>query len=84
MSEVKRFEIEVIFDRIQSVKDFVKAAESTAGRVTIEQPDGYIAVSGRSLMGIFSLDLSRKVLVVCDQYSAENIFNACKKLGIAA
>lgn len=46
---------------IQSVKDFVNATNNFTGDVTLKS-ERYV-VDGKSIMGIFSLDLSKPITV---------------------
>ena len=50
----------VNLNNIERIKEFVIEAERCTDKVTVYSLDGYI-VNGKSIMGIFSLDLSRPV-----------------------
>lgn len=74
-------ELGVKFITIEQVKQFVISTESIHGKIVIYSHDNYVA-NGRSLMGIFALDLSKPVTVVCDEDNYRDIFDACDKLNI--
>ena len=50
----------VNLNNIERIKEFVIEAERCTDKVTVYSLDGYI-VNGKSIMGVFSLDLSRPV-----------------------
>ena len=52
-------------NQIDDVKTFVRYAEKCEAKVTVRSYDGYI-VDGKSIMGVFSLDLSKPVKVEYD------------------
>ena len=74
-------ELGVKFITIEQVKQFVIGAENIQGKIAIYSHDNYVA-NGRSLMGIFALDLSKPVTVVCDEDNYRDIFDVCDKLNI--
>lgn len=74
-------ELGVKFITIEQVKQFVISAENIQGKIAIYSHDNYVA-NGRSLMGIFALDLSKPVTVVCDEDNYRDVFDVCDKLGI--
>lgn len=47
----------------QRVKDFVSLAQSYAGEISVSSQDSKYRVNGKSILGLFSLDLSQPVLV---------------------
>lgn len=51
----------VLLDKIADIKDFVNLVSKCAGDVTIGS--GRFAVNAKSLMGLFSLDLTKPVKV---------------------
>ena len=52
---------ECLIDTFDKIKAFNEAALSVVGKITVRQDD-YV-VDGRSMMGLFSLDLSRTIIV---------------------
>ena len=79
--EKKMLELGVKFVTIEQVKQFVIGAESIQGKIAIYSHDNYV-VDGRSLMGIFALDLSKPVTIVCGEDNYREIFDVCDKLNI--
>lgn len=64
----------IMLDSIADVKDFVTTVSKYDFDVDLES--GRYAVDAKSIMGIFSLDLSKKIKVVvhsdnCDEFMAE-------------
>lgn len=49
--------------RVKDVKTFVEIAQSCTGELTLKSQDGKYAVDAKSILGIFSLDLSNKVVL---------------------
>ena len=53
-------------DRVQDVGDFVKLAQTELGDVILRTPAGRWVIDGKSLLGIFSLDLSHPIELELD------------------
>lgn len=53
----------VDLNKVEDVKTFVKLAESCNVDVMVKNQDRAFMVDGGSIMGMFSLDLSRPVIV---------------------
>lgn len=69
------------FETIDHVKSFVREIERTESDSIIRTENKKYAVDAKSLMGIFSLDLSNNLLL--DIYGEEDQFvNIIKELGI--
>lgn len=69
------------FETIDHVKSFVREIERTESDSIIRTENKKYAVDAKSLMGIFSLDLSNNLLL--DIYGEEDQFvNTIKELGI--
>ena len=69
------------FETIDHVKSFVREIERTESDSIIRTVNKKYAVDAKSLMGIFSLDLTNNLLL--DIYGEENEFiNKIKELGI--
>jgi phosphotransferase system HPr-like phosphotransfer protein len=69
------------FETIDHVKSFVREIERTESDSIIRTENKKYAVDAKSLMGIFSLDLSNNLLL--DIYGEEDQFiNTIKDLGI--
>lgn len=74
-------ELRVKFVTIEQVKRFVSSVGGFQGKVAIYSHDNYL-VDGRSLMGVFALDLSQPVTIVCDEKNYKEIFEICEELKI--
>ena len=69
------------FDTIDQVKSFVRKMDAVESDAIIRTENNKYAVDARSIMGIFSLDLTNNLLL--DIYGEENEFvNKIKDLGI--
>lgn len=69
------------FNTADSVKSFVKEIERTESDSIIRSENKKYAVDARSIMGIFSLDLTNTLLL--EIYGEENEFvNKIRELGI--
>ena len=69
------------FETIDNVKSFVREIERTESDSIIRTVNKKYAVDAKSLMGIFSLDLSNSLLL--DIYGEENEFvDKIRELGI--
>ena len=66
--------IRIRLQTVEDVKNFVDAAERYPGNVRVHAND-YI-VSGKSIMGMFSLDLSNPVIVEIDNRGSVEDFVA--------
>lgn len=66
--------IKIRLQTVEDVKKFVDAAEKYPGNVRVHAND-YI-VSGKSIMGMFSLDLSNPVIVEIDNRGSVEDFVA--------
>lgn len=64
--------IKIRLQSVADVKNFVDAAERYPGSVKVHAND-YI-VSGKSIMGMFSLDLSNPVVVELDECAQAETF----------
>ena len=58
---------------VSKVKEFVQAASNAMYDVILESEDGNFRVDGKSILGVFSLDLS-KVVVVKFNEAEEELF----------
>ena len=65
---------------IEDVKSFVDAANKFNGRITVRNM--HYAVDGKSIMGVFSLDLSGVLTVEFDSEPSEEIINLFRKWSI--
>lgn len=73
---VKEFSVK--FDKIADVKDFVIEAEKITGKVAVVSHDNYVC-NGKSIMGIFGLNLSEPVRITVDKPSdGAVLFNFCQ------
>lgn len=62
---------EVKLNSIELVKRFVKIANNLPDEIEIYVRNGKYTVDGRSIMGIFSLDLTKVLTVEVDEKYAE-------------
>lgn len=66
---------EISLNWTADVKAFVEAAQGCVGEVKVSSADGKYSVDGKSLLGIFSLDLSKPVMVSVEKEDeAKKIF----------
>ena len=61
--------IKILIDTISKVQDFYRLAQSFIGGIEVHS--GRYIVDGKSLIGLFSLDLSVPVYVVTDYDNAD-------------
>lgn len=67
-------EFMVVLNKVEDVKEFVRLAEIYDTNVIVSSQDRNFAVDGTSLMGVFSLDLSRPVMVRVTEKDAGEAF----------
>lgn len=80
-TEKNHYTLDVQMVTVEQVKQFVNAAEQMKGDLSISSKDNYL-VSGRSLIGIFSLDLSNPVTITCDDTNYKEVFDVCDEIGV--
>ena len=56
---------------VSKVKEFVQAASNAVYDVALESEDGKFRVDGKSILGVFSLDLSKPVIVKFNEAEEE-------------
>ena len=77
----EKYMYKIKFNTADSVKSFVKEIERTESDSIIRSENKKYAVDARSIMGIFSLDLTNTLLL--EIYGEENEFvNKIRDLGI--
>lgn len=54
----------ISLEKVDKVKDFVAVSQSCVADVTLSSGKYY--VDGKSILGIFSLDLSKPIELICD------------------
>ena len=65
----------ISLNKVTDVKDFISATQKCVGEVTVSSLDGHYRVDGKSILGLFSLDLSAPVNVyIEDEKEGEQIF----------
>lgn len=64
----------VDLNKVEDVKEFVKIASLYDTNIVVSNQDRNFRVDGSSLMGLFSLDLSKPVVVYIYDKEAANIF----------
>lgn len=73
----------VDLNKVEDVKEFVRLAEVYDTNIIVSSQDRNFAVDGTSLMGIFSLDLSKPVVVhVADKEAGDTFKEAIEKFVI--
>lgn len=76
--------VTIKFNEIKRIQDFVKKANSLKSDITVHSDNRYI-VDGKSLMGLFSLDLSKPLGVEILEKEPEeknDFIKFCKELEI--
>lgn len=68
----------VLLDRFLDVKEFVNFAQYYGGEVTVRH--GKYAVDGKSILGVFSLDLTQVLEV---EYTEEDFGKAIEKFEVS-
>lgn len=63
--------LEISLNTIDKVKDFANHSAKVETDVSIKSIDNHYIIDGKSIMGIFSLDLARNVLVTFDESEVE-------------
>ena len=61
---MKSVEIFVVLNDFTLIKDFVTRAQSCEGDIDISSTDNRYTVDAKSIMGVFSLDLSKPVRII--------------------
>ena len=69
--------MKVVFHSVNSIKDFVNIVSRFSDDVNISSDKS--TVNAKSIIGVFSLDLSKPVEVIAKGKHPENIYNAIKK-----
>ena len=64
----------VDLNKVEDVKTFVKLAESCKVDVMVKNQDRAFTVDGGSIMGMFSLDLSKPVIVHIEDMEVAQAF----------
>ena len=76
------YKFNVQFVKIESVKKFVAEAENCQSRIAVISHNNYV-VDGKSLMGLFGLDLSEPVEITTTNVNDYNeLWKYCKSEGI--
>lgn len=73
-------DIYVMLDTIEKVKEFCNITSSISCNVYLQR-DCYV-VDAKSIMGIFSLDLSKVCHFLSDDVISEDIYNKLKKFEV--
>ncbi len=69
-------EFMIDLNKVEDVKEFVKCAEIYDTSIIVSSQDRKFAVDGSSLMGLFSLDLSKPVVVKIHNKEAGEVFKS--------
>lgn len=70
----------VLIDKVNDVKSFNEIVSKIPCNVYAQRNE-YV-VSAKSLMGLFSLDLSKPICVISDEEIPENIYNELKQFSV--
>lgn len=66
--------MQIDLSMVSKVKDFVEVSQSKTGEVILKS--GRWVVDGKSILGIFSLDLSKPIELVTEDYVGFEKFKA--------
>lgn len=72
-------EVRVLINTIDSVKDFVNAASRYTG-MDIYVRSGRYVIDAKSIMGVFSLDLTNELFVYSDNCTEEAFMSFCNDI----
>lgn len=72
---------QVRLDKINDIKGFVSGLTKTVGRINAISHDNY-KVDARSLLGLFSLDLSEPITIECEDRDFDIVYDICEEFGI--
>ena len=72
---------QVRLDKINDIKRFVSGLTKTIGRINAVSHENY-NVDARSLIGLFSLDLSEPITIECEDRDFDIVYDICEELGI--
>lgn len=61
----------VRFFTFSDVKDFIGISQNCIGEVTLKSLDGKYSVNGKSILGVYSLDLSKSLLIDASEEDLE-------------
>ena len=78
-NDYKAFQVRL--DKIDEIKRFVSGLTKTVGRINAISHDNY-NVDARSLLGLFSLDLSEPITIECEDRDFDTVYDICKELGV--
>lgn len=73
-------EIKVLIDSVQKVKEFCQACSKHKGNVEVYS--GHYIVDGKSIMGLYSLDLTKPVTAVFDGYVPPDVVSVVNKFAV--
>jgi len=77
------FTIKIKFNTIDQVKSFINEMDTLESDAVIRTENNKYAVDARSIMGIFSLDLTNNLLLdVFGEGEKDKLINITKNLGI--
>lgn len=69
-------EFKVLLNTFDKVKKFVNTAEKCVGDVDLASQSNRYVVDGKSVMGVFSLDLSKELICRChEDKDSESLLN---------
>ena len=74
--------IKVNLNNIDAVKDFVSEMSKLPENVNVDLLSGRYVINAKSIMGVFSLDLSKPIdlRVTCEnQYVVNQVYELCDK-----
>lgn len=70
----------LMLDKINDVKDFVNISNKFTGDVYVQRNE-YV-VDAKSILGLYSLDLSKPICFISNDDIPENLYNELKKFSV--
>lgn len=78
-NDYKAFQVRL--DKIDEIKGLVAGLTKTIGKIDARSHENYV-VDARSLLGLFSLDLSEPITIECEDRDFDIVYDICEELGI--
>ncbi len=78
-NDYKAFQVRL--DKIDEIKGLVAGLTKAVGRINAISHEKYV-VDARSLLGLFSLDLSKPITIECEDRDFDIVYDICKELGV--
>lgn len=78
-NDYKAFQVRL--DKIDEIKGLVAGLTKAVGRINAISHENYV-VDARSLLGLFSLDLSKPITIECEDRDFNTVYDICKELRV--